>query len=68
MPKGFPITRALVIVAVLVLVAIAYSALATTWVAWVPIQFNLQSSIGGAAGFGNYWGSVSFMYSTQSVT
>jgi len=62
MPKGFPIARALVIVAV-VLVAIAYSAMATTWVTWVPTQ----TSAGTSATF-NYWGGVSFMYSTQSVT
>jgi len=64
MPKGFSITRALVITAVLVLVAIAYSALATTWVVWVPTQ----TSAGTTATFGNYWGGASFMYSTQSVT
>jgi hypothetical protein len=63
MPR-FPITRALVIVAVLALVAIAYSALATTWVAWVPTQ----TSGGTSATFGNYWGGASFMYSTQAVT
>jgi len=61
--RGISITRALVITAV-VLVAIAYSALATTWVVWVPTQ----TSAGTTATFGNYWGGASFMYSTQSVT
>jgi len=58
------LVRALVITAVLVLVAIAYSALATTWVTWVPTQ----TSAGTTATFGNYWGGAGFMYSTQSVT
>ncbi len=62
MTKWKPLARALVITAV-VLVAVAYSALATTWVTWVPTQ----TSAGTNATF-NYWGGVSFMYSTQSVT
>jgi len=63
MPRGF-LVRALVVTAVLALVAIAHSALAVTWVTWVP----KQTSAGTTATFGNYWGGASFMYSTQAVT
>jgi len=73
----FFITRALVVTAVLVLVAIAHSVLATTWVTWVPFQTASPStssvtvssgaSVSGTAVKG-YWGGVSFMYSTQAVT
>jgi len=63
MPRGF-LARASIVTAVLALVAIAHSALAVTWVTWVP----KQTSAGTTATFGNYWGGATFMYSTQSVT
>ncbi len=63
MTKWKPLARALVIVAVLVLVAVAYSALANTGILFTNVLDNSPVT-NGSVSFGNYRGFSAYLYAT----